>query len=116
MATTTTKTNTKNSTKEVKEKADTKKLASHPLIYGPRITEKSAKDAERGAYTFNVAINANKSEIKKAIKMLYGVTPVKISSTQITKKVVARRGILGVKGGGKKMVVHLKKGDKITFA
>ncbi len=103
----------KSSTKEV---AETKKVASHPLIKSPRITEKSALDAERGAYTFNVLPSANKSEIKKAIKMLYGVTPVKISITQITSKVVMRRNILGVKGGGKKAVVHLKKGDKITFA
>ncbi len=94
---------------------DRKDTKSHPLIKGPRITEKSALDAERGAYTFNVMPNANKNEIKKAIKILYGVTPVKVSITQITSKVVMRRNILGVKGGGKKAVVHLKKGDKIIF-
>ena len=89
---------------------------SHPLIKGPRITEKSAIDAERGVYTFNVAQNANKNEIKKAINFVYGITPIKISITQIAKKTVTRRGITSVKQGGKKMVVHLKKGDKITFA
>lgn len=109
MATTKTKKNTK-------EVADAKKVKTHPLIKGPRITEKSALDAERGAYTFNVASSANKNEIKKAIKTLYGVTPVKVSVTQITSKVVVRRGMLGTKSGGKKAVVHLKKGDKITFA
>lgn len=106
---------TKTKTKEV-EKTDKKKVATHPLIKGPRITEKSALDAERGAYTFNVMPNANKNEIKKAIKMLYGVTPVKVAITQITSKVVIRRGVLGTKQSGKKAVVHLKKGDKITFA
>lgn len=105
-------TKTKKNTKEVEVKA----AGTHPLIKSPRITEKSALDAERGAYTFNVATHANKNEIKKAIKMLYGVTPVKISITQITQKVVMRRNMLGVKGGGKKAVVHLKKGEKITFA
>ncbi len=109
MATTKTKKNTK-------EVVDAKKVTTHPLIKGPRITEKSALDAERGAYTFNVAPSANKNEIKKAIKTLYGVTPVKVSVTQITSKVVVRRGMLGTKSGGKKAVVHLKKGDKITFA
>jgi large subunit ribosomal protein L23 len=59
---------------------------------------------------------ANKNEIKKAIKMLYGVTPVKVSVTQIQDKVVMRRGIIGKKSGGKKAVVYLKKGEKITFA
>jgi large subunit ribosomal protein L23 len=107
-------TNTKKNTKKVVDA--TTKAKTHPLIKSPRITEKAALDAARGAYTFNVAREANKTELKKAIKMLYGVTPVKISITQITEKVVVRRGITGVKKGGKKAVVHLKKGDTISFA
>jgi len=103
--------------KEVKEvKVDSKAAKTHPLIKGPRITEKSAIASEKGIYTFNVAVEANKNEIKKAIKMLYGVSPVKVSITQITAKTVVRRGKEGVKQGGKKAVVHLKKGEKITFA
>ncbi len=91
------------------------KEKTHPMIKGPRITEKSAIDAERGVYTFNVALNANKNELKKAINSVYGVNPVRISITQIAKKPVTRRGILSIKQGGKKAVVHLKKGDKIIF-
>jgi len=95
------------------EKAATK---GHPLVLGPRITEKSAIGAEKGIYTFNVATHANKNEIKKAIKILYSVTPVKVSITQRTSKIVMRRtGAFGTKQGGKKAVVYLKKGDKITF-
>ncbi len=108
MATTKTKKNTEE-TKEAKTK-------SHPLIHSPRITEKSAINAEKGIYTFNVPENANKNELKKAINLLYGVKPVKISITQIADKKIVRRGIESVKRGGKKAVVHLKKGDKITFA
>lgn len=99
-----------------KTKKAEKETKSHPAIYGARITEKAARDAERGAYTFNVAPSANKSEIKKAIKMIYNVTPVKVAITQITNKTVVRRGVKGFKGGGKKAVVHLKKGDKIALA
>ncbi len=106
-------TKTKKNTKEVAVKSDVK---SHPLIKGARITEKAAMGAEKGMYTFNVMPEANKNEIKKAIKMLYGVTPTKVSIIQITKKVVMRRGVLGIKQGGKKAVVHLKKGEKITLA
>ncbi len=111
MATTKTKKNTKD---EVVE--EVKKVKSHPMLRGPRITEKSAKDAERGVYTFNVTTNANKNEIKKAIKLVYGVMPERVAMTTIAKKTVTRRGITSVKQGGKKAVVHLKKGDKITFA
>lgn len=109
MATTKTK-------KEVVEKVDEKKAAkTHPLIKGLRITEKAARAAQRNAYTFNVATNANKTEIKKAIKMLYGVTPLRVTTTQITEKIVLIRGKMGKKQGGKKAVVYLKKGDKIEF-
>lgn len=109
MATTKTKKNTK-------EVVETVKAATHPLIHGPRITEKGAHGAEKGVYTFNVAVTANKSEIKKAIKMLYGVTPARIGITQITSKTVTRRGVVGTKQAGKKAVVYLKKGEKIAFA
>ena len=111
MATTKTKKN-----KEVVEVDKTKKEKTHPLIKGARITEKSAINAEKGIYTFNVAQIANKNEIKKAIKLIYGVMPVKVAVTQIAEKTVTRRGIVSTKQGGKKAVVHLKKGDKITFA
>lgn len=102
---------------KVQSKKDEKKAdKSHPLLLGPRITEKSAIEADKGVYTFNVAPIANKNEIKKAIKIVYGVSPVKVSVTQVASKVVVRRGVPGIKAGGKKAVVHLKKGDKIAFA
>jgi len=111
MATTKTKKN-----KEVAIVDDAKKVKTHPLIKGVRVTEKAALAAERGAYTFNVEDNANKNEIKKAIKLIYGVMPERVTITQITAKKVVRRGKIGVKKGGKKAVVYLKKGDKIIIA
>ena len=110
---TTTKKNTK--TKKVVEKKDDVKI-THPLIKGTRITEKSAVNADKNIYTFNVAREANKNEIKKAIKTIYGVTPARVSVIQIKGKVVTRHGIKGRKQDGKKALVFLKKGDKITFA
>jgi large subunit ribosomal protein L23 len=104
----------KNTGKKDKREED-KKVKTHPLIIGQRITEKSSIFADKGAYTFNVVDNANKNELKKAIKIVYGVTPIRINITQRAKKVVVRRGVPGVKQGGKKAVVYLKKGDKIAF-
>ena len=111
MATTKTKKNT-----EKEEVVDPKKAKTHPLIKGARITEKAALGAERGVYTFNVEDRATKNEVKKAIKLIYGVTPERVSMTKITAKRVVRRGIIGKKKGGKKAVVYLKKGDKIAIA
>ena len=107
-------TKTKKNKEEVVD--DSKKAKTHPLIKGVRVTEKAALAAEKGAYTFNVEDNANKNEIKKAIKLIYGVTPERVTITQITAKKVVRRGKIGYKKGGKKAVVYLKKGDKITIA
>jgi len=100
---------------EVKEK-DVKEVKTHPLLKSPRVTEKSAINAEKGIYTFNVILNANKNEIKKAIKIVYGVKPVRVTITKIADKKVVRRGEVSIKRGGKKAVVYLKKGDKIIFA
>ena len=115
----TTKTTTKKVTvkkeKEIVEN-DKKVVKTHPLVIGPRITEKGAIASEKGAYTFNIKEEATKNEIKKAMKMLYGVTAVKIAIIPIKEKLVIRRGKKGVRAGGKKAVVYLKKGDKITFA
>ena len=107
------KSDTVKKTNKAEKVKDTK---THPLIKGLRMTEKSALGADKGVYTFNVMQNATKNEIKKAINTLYGVTPVKVAIVQVAKKVIFRRGVLGTKSGGKKAVVYLKKGDKITFA
>jgi large subunit ribosomal protein L23 len=113
MANTTTKKNIKEK-KTSEDKAKDQKI-THPVIKGVRITEKSSLSADKGRYTFNVSLDATKNEIKKAINLLYKVTPVKITITKIAPKTVVRRGIIGKKSGGKKAVVHLKKGDKIEF-
>lgn len=93
--------------------AETKKST---VIKGPRVTEKAALASSNGVYTFNVAKNATKNEVKKAIQALYKVTPVKVGITLVKEKKVFVRGNRGVKQGGKKAVVYLKKGDKIEFA
>lgn len=106
---------TKTTTKKVKE-VEVKKGKDSSIVLGPRITEKSAIGSEKGIYTFNVAPDTNKSEVIKAIKSLYKVTPVKVSITIKKEKKVFRRGKIGLKKAGKKAVVYLKKGDKIAFA
>ncbi len=84
-------------------------------IKDPRVTEKSSVAAEQNVYYFNVVPSANKTEIKKAIFALYKVKPTKVNVLPIKSKKVFTRGKLGMKVGGKKAVVYLKKGDKIEF-
>lgn len=86
------------------------------ILKNPRITEKATVLAEGNAYTFNVDANTTKSEIIKAVKALYKVTPLAVRTVTIpTKKVMpkTRNQKIGKTGGGKKAYVYLKKGDKI---
>jgi len=85
------------------------------VILNPRITEKSSDNAENNVYVFDVALKANKIQVKTAVKNIYKVDAVKVNIINIpTKKVSFRKG-KGVKGGGKKAFVYLKEGDKIEI-
>ena len=87
-------------------------------MISPRITEKGAFLAEKGAYVFNVGINANKAEIARAILEVYKVAPRKVTLVAIPKKASRTRGTnrMGTSGGGKKAYVFLKTGDTIELA
>jgi large subunit ribosomal protein L23 len=85
------------------------------IIKNPRITEKASFATEQNVYTFDVAENVNKTEIKKAIFGLYKVHPVKVNVLGIPKKNIMFKGHNNIKGGGRKALVYLKKGDKIEF-
>lgn len=87
-----------------------------PLIKNARITEKAALLNGVNAYTFDVVGNANKTELKKQIEAAYKVKPLSINVINTPAKRVFVRGKWGVKGGGKKVVVTLKKGDSIDIA
>ncbi|MCX6755573.1 MAG: 50S ribosomal protein L23 [Candidatus Nomurabacteria bacterium] len=91
-------------------------MADIKTIKKPRITEKVALLAEKNIYTFEVSANATKNEIRKDIEAIYKIKPVKVNIVHIPKKTVIIRGKKGVKNGGKKAMVYLKKGDKIDFA
>ncbi len=85
------------------------------LIKKPRVTEKASLAFEQNVYTFDVTASANKTEIKKAIFSLYKVKPVKVNIVNIPAKQIMSKGKAGVKQGGKKAIVYLKKGDKIEL-
>ena len=86
------------------------------ILKNPRITEKAARMTSGNVYVFDVFKTATKTEIGKAVKALYNVTPINIRTVQVpAKRVRNRRGQTGMKGGGKKAYVELKKGDSIEF-
>jgi large subunit ribosomal protein L23 len=109
---------TKVETPKAKEEKGEKVSAGEDIswvLVRPRVTEKAAILGEANVYTFEIAPRANKILVKKAIKSLYNVVPEKVNISAITKKATFTRGHRGTKGGGKKAMVFLKKGDKIEF-
>jgi len=86
------------------------------IISAPRVTEKATMHMEKNVYVFNVSPRATKSELMKAIKSIYKITPEKINVVTIPAKKVFVRGKKGTKSGGKKALIFLKKGEKIEIS
>jgi ribosomal protein L23 len=80
------------------------------------IGEKASESASKNCYVFDIHLDATKRDVVSAIRSAYKVTPVRVNVTYIrAKNVVTRRGQRGVKQGGKKAYVYLKKDDTITL-
>ena len=83
------------------------------MIRKPIITEKATMASENGAVVFEVAMDANKPQIKEAVEALFGVK-VKAVNTTITKGKTKRfRGQPGTRKDVKKAYVTLEEGNTI---
>jgi large subunit ribosomal protein L23 len=86
---------------------------SYDIIRRPIITEKSALLAEKAVYTFEVAKDANKVEIKKAIEEIFGVKVVAIRTVNVHRKPKRMSRYEGFKSAYKKAIVRLEPGQTI---
>ena len=85
----------------------------YDVIRKPIITEKATMASEHGAVVFEVAIDANKPQIKDAVEALFGVK-VKAVNTTVTKGKTKRfRGMKGKRKDVKKAYVTLEDGNTI---
>ena len=69
----------------------------YDIIIKPLITEDSMDRMDEGIYTFKVAKDANKSEIKKAVEVVFG-EGVKVAKVN-TMNVVGKKKRVGVNMG-----------------
>ena len=89
--------------------------AIYNVIRSPVITEKATTLSERNQFSFRVAIDATKPEIKVAVETLFGVTVLGVN-TLITKGKTKRfRGRPGRRADVKKAIVQLADGQSIDF-
>ena len=59
---------------------------AYDIIIRPIITEQSMEDLDIKKYVFEVAKDANKVEIKKAIEEIFDVTVVKVTTLNVHSK------------------------------
>ncbi|WP_068118566.1 50S ribosomal protein L23 [Tropicimonas marinistellae] len=92
------------------------KTKHYDVIRKPVITEKATMASEANAVVFEVAIDANKPQIKEAVEGLFGVK-VKAVNTTVTKGKVKRfRGQPGKRKDVKKAYVTLEEGNTIDVS
>ena len=92
------------------------KAEQYDVIRKPIITEKATMASESNAVVFEVAIDANKPQIKEAVESLFNVK-VKAVNTSITKGKVKRfKGQLGTRKDVKKAYVTLEEGNSIDVS
>ena len=85
------------------------------VLRRPIVTEKSTLGSEFNQYSFEVAIDAAKPEIKAAVEGVFGVK-VKAVNTMVVKGKAKRfRGHMGKRADTKKAVVTLQPGQVLDL-
>lgn len=87
--------------------------AAYRVLVRPIVTEKTTRLGRDNQYAFEVAMTANKLEIRKAVKAVYGVTPADVRVMRIFGKPVRSRAGMSRRSTWRKAIVTLKKGDRI---
>lgn len=83
------------------------------VLRAPHITEKATDLTQNNQYIFRVFSTANKTEIKKEIKNVYGVDAISVRIINVPAKKRRLGKISGWRQGYKKAVVRIKEGQKI---
>jgi large subunit ribosomal protein L23 len=86
------------------------------IIIRPVITEKSTYLREKANHVvFEVAMNAGKLEIKKAVETLFKVKVLRVHTVKVRGKSRRVGKHVGRKSDWKKAIVKLKPGDTISI-
>ena len=88
-------------------------MNAYDIILRPVITEQSMADVADKKYVFQVAINANKTEIKAAVEEIFGVKVSKVNTVRMQGK-MKRTGAypMGRRAAYKKAIVTLTADSK----
>ena len=97
-----------------KPSAKTDMGAGYGIIMRPHVSEKTARSGTHDTYAFVVSRHANKIEIKKAFRKMYGVQPLSIQVANVGTRSTYFRRIPGFKSTWKKAYVRVPKGSNVA--
>ena len=84
----------------------------YDIIIKPVVTETSMEDAQDKKYTFKVAVDASKIEIKQAIEEIFEVDVVKVNTMNVRGKLKRMGRTVGYRSASKKAIVTLAPDSK----
>jgi large subunit ribosomal protein L23 len=87
----------------------------YEVLRRPLVTEKNTALQTQGKYTFEVAGEVSKEQIKRAVEKAFNVTVTKVNVMTMPSKGQRIRGRLVLSPSWKKAIVTLKPGDKIEI-
>ena len=89
-------------------------MTIHDILRRPIITEKGVekKDNER-TLCFQVALSANKTQVKAAVERLFKVKVAEVRTANFDGKLRRRGKFSGYRSDWKKAYVKLKEGEKV---
>jgi len=83
------------------------------IVYGPHVTEKAVSGSEANIYTFKVATDATKREIKKAVQFLFEVEVAEVRTVNVKGKQKNFGKRAGKRKDWKKAYVRLAEGQTL---
>ena len=85
------------------------------IVLAPVVSEKSYSAIDHDVYTFVVAPEANRTEIKQAVEAIFNVHVMKVNTMWRQGKEKRTRYTVGRRTTQKRAVVTLAEGDKIEI-
>lgn len=83
------------------------------IIVKPLISEKAVGGMDAGKYHFQVALGANKTQIKDAVEQIFGVKVVSVNTVRMHGKFRRVGKFVGRRSDWKKAIVTLAEGETI---
>lgn len=87
-------------------------MKHYDIIRRPVLSEKSYSEIANKKYVFEVAVDANKIEIKEAVEKAFGVKVEKVNTINVRGKLKRQGRTQGYTSKRKKAIVQLTKDSK----